>query len=95
MNPFVKHPQQQGINYREHLEFAMGIACRLSCVVIAFSVHAVFPFIGISRSLDLEATAGFILERNKWIESAKLENQPESISSHPEFEVGGIFASNV
>lgn len=70
MNPFTRHPRQQGIDYLEHWRFAMGIACRLLLSVAAFAVHAVFPFVSISRELDLEATAEFLGERNAWIEAA-------------------------
>jgi hypothetical protein len=72
MNPFTQHTQKQGITYIEHLYFAVSIACRLLSSVIAFAVHAIFPFIDIDATLDLEATASFLLERNHWIESAKL-----------------------
>lgn len=71
MNIFNKHPQQQGLNYIEHLNFAMGIALRLFSTVTAFTLHAIFPFIDIKRRLDLEETANFIQERNKWIENIK------------------------
>lgn len=73
MNLFIQHPQEQGISYLDHLQFATGIACRLFMTVVAFFVHAFFPFIGINRSLDLEQTAGYIQERNAWIENAKLQ----------------------
>ena len=69
MNPFIEHTQQQGITYIEHWCFAMGIAYRLLSSVAAFTLHAMFPFIDIERRLDLEATAAFIEERNRWIES--------------------------
>ena len=71
MNPFTTHPQQQGITYYEHWCFAMGIAYRLLSSVVAFVVHAVFPFSSIEHRLDLESTAAFIKERNEWIEAAK------------------------
>jgi hypothetical protein len=70
MNPFTRHPHQQGISYAEHWLFAMGIAYRLLKSVTAFAVHALFPFVSISRELDLESTAEFITECNQWIESA-------------------------
>jgi len=70
MNPFTRHPRQQGVSYAEHLRFALVVAWRLSKSVIAFAVHAMLPFISIPRELDLEASAGFLLERNRWIESA-------------------------
>lgn len=70
MNPFTRHPRRQGVTYAEHGRFAMGIACRLLKSVVVFGVHAVFPFISISRELDLESTAAFLAERNRWIESA-------------------------
>lgn len=70
MNPFTEHTQRQGVGYIEHAGFALGIALRLLRSVAAFALHAVFPFIGIERRLDLEATAVFLLERNAWIEGA-------------------------
>jgi hypothetical protein len=71
MNPFTTHPRQQGISYYQHWCFAMGIAGRLSSSVLAFTVHALLPFISIEPGLDLESTATFIKERNEWIETAK------------------------
>ena len=71
MNPFNKHPERQGVSYSSHFVFAMGIAIRLLHSVVAFASHAIFPFIDIRRSLDLEATTNFLQERNIWIESRK------------------------
>jgi hypothetical protein len=79
MNIFTEHTQQQGITYIEHMVFAMGIALRLLNSVVAFALHAVFPFIDIKKSLDLEETARFIEEQNQWIESMKLENKPRLV----------------
>lgn len=76
MNPFIRHPHEQGISYFEHWLFAMGIAWRLLQSVFAFAVHAVLPFISIERRLDLEATAEFLLERNDYIESAAAAGKP-------------------
>jgi hypothetical protein len=75
MNPFIEHTQQQGVTYFEHWCFAMGIAVRLLSSVIAFILHAVFPFIEIGRELDLEATKAFLDERNEWIEGAKVKRR--------------------
>ena len=72
MNPFTLHTQQQGVSYTEHMLFAMGIAYRLLRSVIAFTLHAVFPFLNIKTEVDLESTAAFIEERNSWIESKKM-----------------------
>ena len=69
MNIFTAHTAAQGVTYVEHLVFALRIAARLSRSVIAFTLHAIFPFIGIRKEHDLEATAAFILEQNDWIES--------------------------
>jgi hypothetical protein len=80
MNPFTEHTQQQGITYFEHWRFAMGIAWRLLNVVIAFVLHAVFPFITIEPHYDLEATMSFLDERNRWIEDARAENPSVSPS---------------
>jgi len=82
MNIFTKHTQQQGVTYLEHLLFAIGIAIRLFNTVVAFALHGIFPFIDIRKELDLEATARFINNQNKWIEGqkqvkkTKLVNQP-------------------
>lgn len=75
MNPFTQHTQQQGVTYLEHLYFAAGIAQRLLSSVLAFVVHAIFPFIDIDKNLDLEATVEFLKERNHWIERAKSNKQ--------------------
>ena len=72
MNPFTQHTRQQGVTYLQHLSFAAGIAWRLSSSVVAFVVHAIFPFIGIDKTLDLEATVDYLQERNHWIESTAL-----------------------
>jgi hypothetical protein len=72
MNTFTQHTRQQGVTYLQHLGFATGIAWRLSSSVIAFAVHAIFPFIDIDKTLDLEATVDYLQERNHWIESTAL-----------------------
>jgi len=71
MNPFTEHPRRQGVTYQAHPLFATGIALRLLNSVIAFTLHAIFPCIGIKRSLDLESTTAFLRGRNAWIESMK------------------------
>lgn len=71
MNPFTAHPHRQGISYFEHWRFAMGIACRLLMSVAAFALHAIVPFISIEPRLDLESTAAYLAERNRWIGTAK------------------------
>lgn len=70
MTVFTRHPHEQGIGYFEHWVFAMGIAWRLLSSVVAFTVHAILPFITIERRLDLESTAAFLAERNRFIEGA-------------------------
>ena len=70
MNAFTRHPHEQGITYFEHWAFAMGIAWRLFSSVAAFTIHAMLPFITIERRLDLEATAAYLAERNRFIEAA-------------------------
>ena len=87
MNIFTAHTYEQGITYIQHFVFAMRIAKRLLQSVIAFSLHAVFPFIKIEKKLDLEATVRFINEQNDWIESRdKPKNNPLVISYHQEIE---------
>jgi hypothetical protein len=80
MNLFTAHPHQQGISYVEHWRFAMGIAWRLLISVAAFAMHAILPFISIGPRLDLEATAAFLSERNRWIQTAKNAKYAESSS---------------
>lgn len=70
MKTFTRHPIAQGVTYLQHLSFAMGIAWRLSRSVMAFFLHGLFPFIDIEQRLDLEATSKFLLERNRYIETA-------------------------
>ena len=69
MNLFTTHTQQQGVTYFEHWFFAMGIAHRLLVSVVAFTLHALLPFIPIAPRHDLEATTAYLVERNQWIES--------------------------
>jgi hypothetical protein len=69
-NLFTTHPHRQGISYVEHWWFAMGIAFRLLTSVLAFALHATLPFLRIAPRLDLEATAAYLTERNRWIETA-------------------------
>lgn len=70
MNPFTEHAKDQGVTCREHWCFAMGIALRLMGCASTFVLHAVFPFIGIEKRLDLDATSAYLQERNDWIERA-------------------------
>ncbi len=84
MNSFTTHPQQQGVTYFEHWRFAMGIAYRLLTSVVAFAVHAILPFIPIEPRLDLESTAAYLVERNRWIETAKGTVQADA---QPDFAV--------
>jgi hypothetical protein len=70
MTIFTQHPHDQGITYFGHWGFAMGIAWRLLCSVLAFAIHAVMPWITIEKQYDLEATSAFLLERNDFIETA-------------------------
>lgn len=74
MNILTQHTQKQGVTYVEHWVFAMGIAKRLLDSVIAFTLHAIFPFIDIDKKLDLEETVRFIEEKNAWIEGKKLKS---------------------
>jgi len=80
MNLFTAHPHQQGISYVDHLCFAIGIAYRLLMSVVAFAVHAILPFISIESRLDLESTAAYLAERNRWIETAKNTARTEASS---------------
>jgi hypothetical protein len=76
MNPFTIHPRQHGMTYGEHCYFAMSIACRLLISVVAFAVHAILPFAPIERRLDLESTAAYLAERNRWIKTVKARSTP-------------------
>ena len=80
MKIFTEHTQQQGVTYTEHLVFAIGIAIRLANCVIAFTLHAIFPFIDIKKELDLEETARFIELQNDWIENKKVGKKTEMVT---------------
>lgn len=84
MNIFTEHTQEQGVTYIEHWVFAMGIAYRLLNSVVAFALHAIFPFIDIDKKLDLEATAQFIHQKNIWIEGMK---QSKRTRQHDSIEI--------
>ena len=71
MNPFATHPRQQGITYLEHWRFAMSIAYCLFTSAAFYAVHALLPFIPIEPRYDLESTVAYLVERNRWIETAK------------------------
>jgi hypothetical protein len=75
MNPFTAHTRAQGLTYIQHWWFAMSVAWRLFSSVIAFSLHAMFPFVHIARSLDFEATIEFIHGKNTWLEQVKSEKR--------------------
>ena len=90
MNPFTEHTEQQGVSYWEHWGFAMGISYRLLISVIAFALHAIFPFISIDSSNDLEATATFLNERNHWIETVEKPGKEQSQPIYP-----GITAATI
>lgn len=79
MTIFTEHPHAQGVSYFEHWGFAIGIAWRLLRSVLAFSLHAVLPFITIHQELDLEATSEFLLERNVFIETAAASGRGSSV----------------
>jgi hypothetical protein len=78
MTIFTTHPHEQGVGYFEHLDLAAGIAWRLLKSVLAFALHALLPFITIERQFDLEATSAFLLERNRFIETAAAHARPLS-----------------
>ena len=79
MKIFTEHTQNQGVTYLEHMGFAIGIAARLANTVVAFTLHAIFPFIDIKKELDLEETAKFIDLQNNWIEGRKREKRIETV----------------
>ena len=70
MGILTRHPHAQGVTYTGHWLTAMGIAWRLFRSVIAFAVHANLPFVSIGKHLDLEATAAYLAERNRFISAA-------------------------
>ena len=82
MNIFTEHPHKQGRSYFEHMVFALNIAIRLLGSVIALTLHGLFPFFDINKSLDLEETARFINQQNNWIEGMKIRQQADSMQLH-------------
>jgi hypothetical protein len=65
---FVKHPRDNGMNYFQHMGFALMLARRTFITSLASIVHAFFPFL-------LETyTSSSITELNKIFEKRKLNN---------------------
>ena len=67
----------------------MGIAYRLLSSVLAFVVQVFFPIVSIEPRIDLESTAAFMVERNRWIESAKEKSMDNSSLSFNDNDIGG------
>ena len=44
MNPFTRHPNEVGMNYFQHLWFAITIVAKLIYAVFACFIHAFLPF---------------------------------------------------
>lgn len=75
MNPFTRHPHEQGISYGEHAAFALSVAYRLWRSTLLFALHGVLPWSPIPKRFDLEATARFLHERSAWIERSASETK--------------------
>jgi Family of unknown function (DUF6356) len=45
MNPFIKHPNEMGMNYFQHFLFAFTVQFKLLLALLACFVHAFFPFL--------------------------------------------------
>ena len=66
MNLFIKHPRENANEtWWQHCQFAIGVAIRLIFTSIMFIIHALFPFIGIPRWLNIEDTIGFLEKENE------------------------------
>ena len=71
---FTEHPEKDaGKTYTEHLIFTFKISYRLFVSSMIFIVHGLFPFIAISKKLNLEALIKFLDQKNK--ETKKHENK--------------------
>ena len=65
-NPFTKHPREcVDENWWQHCQFAIVVSIRLVFTSIIFVIHAVFPFVGIPRWLNLEDTIVFLERENQ------------------------------
>jgi len=74
-NPFTKHPREcVGETWWRHCQFAIGVGVRLVFTAIIFVIHAVFPFVGIPRWLNLEDTIVFLERENENREDKKVEH---------------------
>lgn len=65
MNPFTKHPNEVGMNYFQHMWFAITIVGKLIYAVFACFVHAFFPF------LFTTTTSGIVSELHSKITHRK------------------------
>lgn len=45
MNPFIKHPNEVGMNYVQHFLFAWKVQFKLLLALLACFVHSFFPFL--------------------------------------------------
>ena len=65
-NLFTKHPRKNANEtWWQHCQFAVSVGIRLVFTAIIFVIHAVFPFVGIPRWLNLEDTIGFLERENQ------------------------------
>jgi hypothetical protein len=68
INLFRKHPKENGYSgYLSHFAFAFAVSLRLSIVSTYFLIHAIFPFIPVPKSLNLEETIDFMVDKNQEI----------------------------
>ncbi|MFZ4399719.1 MAG: DUF6356 family protein [Bacteroidales bacterium] len=51
-NIFTKHPKEVGMNYFEHLCFALMLARKMSFAVFASLIHAFLPFLFTTYTSD-------------------------------------------
>lgn len=49
---FTEHPASRGMSYPVHMIYALSLAAEASIYVVAFIIHALFPFICSSTGSD-------------------------------------------
>jgi len=63
-----KHLKERKITYLQHFIFAMRVSLKLTFASTAFFIHALFPFIEMPYSLNLESISLYLLEKNNELE---------------------------
>jgi|ETNmetMinimDraft_4_1059912.scaffolds.fasta_scaffold538205_1 hypothetical protein len=60
----IKHLEEAGQNYFQHMWFAGWVAVRLLVTAIVLLLHAILPILQMPRSLDIARTSDFLFDKD-------------------------------